>query len=81
MARVNRAEAEYWRLSSGTRVGYSDEILGFDCGGEQLVLEVCLGGRVSGEGGIRLGEGEYNDGVFRAMRRKGLNIYMTKVFL
>ena len=40
MAQVNGAEAEYWKLSGGSRVGYSDEILGFDCGGQQLVLEV-----------------------------------------
>ncbi len=40
VVQVNRAEAEFWRLSSGQRVGYSDEILGFDCGGQQLVLEV-----------------------------------------
>ncbi len=41
---VNQAEAEYWRRSAGTRVGYSDEILGFDCGGQQWVLEVRGGG-------------------------------------
>lgn len=40
VAKVNQAEAEYWRRSAGTRVGYSDEILGFDCGGQQWVLEV-----------------------------------------
>jgi hypothetical protein len=40
---VNRAEAEFWRRSAGFRVGYSDQILGFDCGGQQWVLEV--GGR------------------------------------
>jgi len=42
VAAVNRAEAEYWRRSSGTRVGYSDEILGFDCGGQQWVLETAF---------------------------------------
>ncbi|GAX80918.1 hypothetical protein CEUSTIGMA_g8353.t1 [Chlamydomonas eustigma] len=42
VVKVNLAEAEYWRLSSGQRVGYSDEILGFDCGGQQLVLETCF---------------------------------------
>lgn len=40
--RVNRAEAESWRRSSGVRVGWSDEILGFDCGGQQWVLEVAF---------------------------------------
>jgi L-galactono-1,4-lactone dehydrogenase len=39
---VNRAEAEYWKKSEGYRVGYSDEILGFDCGGQQWVSEICL---------------------------------------
>lgn len=37
---VNKAEAEFWRRSGGVRVGWSDEILGFDCGGQQWVLEV-----------------------------------------
>lgn len=40
--KVNAAEAEYWKRSQGTRVGWSDEILGFDCGGEQWVLEVAF---------------------------------------
>lgn len=40
--KVNAAEAEYWRLSSGYRIGWSDEILGFDCGGQQWVLEVAF---------------------------------------
>ena len=39
---MNNAEANYWRLSQGTRVGSSTEILGFDCGGEQVVYEVCI---------------------------------------
>ena len=38
--RVNEAEAEFWRRSEGHRVGYSDEILQFDCGGQQWVLEM-----------------------------------------
>ena len=42
VAKVNRAEAEYWKRAQGTRVGYSDEILGFDCGGQQCVLETCF---------------------------------------
>ena len=37
-----KAEAEYWRRSEGYRVGRSDQILGFDCGGEQWVLEVAF---------------------------------------
>lgn len=37
---VNKAEAEFWRRSQGTRVDYSDKILGFECGGQQWVNEV-----------------------------------------
>ncbi|KAG0468274.1 hypothetical protein HPP92_017602 [Vanilla planifolia] len=39
---VNKAESEYWKKSEGFRVGWSDEILGFDCGGQQWVSEVCF---------------------------------------
>lgn len=39
---VNQAEAEFWKLSTGSRVDDSINILGFDCGGEQLVLEVAF---------------------------------------
>lgn len=38
--RVNSAEAHYWKHSQNVRTGWSDEILGFDCGGQQWVLEV-----------------------------------------
>ncbi|KZV38326.1 L-galactono-1,4-lactone dehydrogenase, mitochondrial [Dorcoceras hygrometricum] len=40
--KVNQAEAEYWTKSEGYRVGWSDEILGFDCGGQQWVSEICF---------------------------------------
>ncbi|XP_020571110.1 L-galactono-1,4-lactone dehydrogenase 2, mitochondrial isoform X2 [Phalaenopsis equestris] len=40
--KVNEAEAEYWKKSEGYRVGWSDEILGFDCGGQQWVSEICF---------------------------------------
>ncbi|CAK9203169.1 unnamed protein product [Sphagnum troendelagicum] len=40
--KVNQAEAEYWKKSEGFRVGWSDEILGFDCGGQQWVSEICF---------------------------------------
>ncbi|KAI8472331.1 MAG: hypothetical protein J3K34DRAFT_212053 [Monoraphidium minutum] len=50
--RVNAAEAEFWKRSAGTRVGLPDEILGFDCGGQQWVLEVAFPvGRLSRIGG------------------------------
>lgn len=42
VTKVNVAEAEYWKKSEGYRVGWSDEILGFDCGGQQWVSEVCF---------------------------------------
>lgn len=40
--KVNQAEAEFWRRSEGYRLGWSDEILGFDCGGQQWVSEICF---------------------------------------
>ncbi|KAF8664663.1 hypothetical protein HU200_054372 [Digitaria exilis] len=40
--KVNKAEAEYWKKSEGYRMGWSDEILGFDCGGQQWVSENCF---------------------------------------
>lgn len=40
--KVNQAEAEFWKKSEGYRVGWSDEILGFDCGGQQWVSETCF---------------------------------------
>ncbi|CAA7388563.1 unnamed protein product [Spirodela intermedia] len=42
VVKVNQAEAEFWRKSEGYRVGWSDEILGFDCGGQQWVSENCF---------------------------------------
>lgn len=39
---INKAEVEFWRKSEGYRVGWSDEILGFDCGGHQWVSETCF---------------------------------------
>lgn len=41
---VNAAEAEFWALSTDTRVGDSINVLGFDCGGEQFVFELKKGG-------------------------------------
>ncbi|XP_050382609.1 L-galactono-1,4-lactone dehydrogenase, mitochondrial [Argentina anserina] len=42
IVKVNQAEAEFWTKSEGYRVGWSDEILGFDCGGQQWVSETCF---------------------------------------
>jgi len=39
---VNAAELKYWESTPGMRVGWSDELLGFDCGGQQWVLEVAF---------------------------------------
>ena len=39
----NRAEAEFWRRSQAfSKVDWSDQILGFECGGQQWVNEVAL---------------------------------------
>ena len=40
--RVNNAEAEFWKRNTGTRCDWSDQILGFDCGGQQHVYEVAF---------------------------------------
>lgn len=40
--KVNQAEAEFWKRSEGYRVGWADDILGFDCGGQQWVSETCF---------------------------------------
>jgi L-galactono-1,4-lactone dehydrogenase len=42
VAKVNRAEAEFWKMSTGERIADSTEILGFECGGVQWVLENCF---------------------------------------
>lgn len=42
VASVNQAEAAFWKSNEGIRIGYSDEILGFDCGGQQWVFEVAF---------------------------------------
>jgi len=39
---VNEVEATYWERSQGSRVDWSDRILGFDCGGQQWVSEVAF---------------------------------------
>lgn len=40
--RCNEAEAEFWKRSEGYQVRPSDELLQFDCGGQQWVWEVCF---------------------------------------
>lgn len=40
--KANQAEADFWKKSEGYRVGWNDEILGFECGGQQWVSETCF---------------------------------------
>ncbi len=39
---VNNAESNYWSTCEGDRKADSTDILGFDCGGQQWVFEVCF---------------------------------------
>ncbi|OQR97559.1 L-gulonolactone oxidase [Thraustotheca clavata] len=49
IARVNETEVDFWLKSQGTRVALSDEVIGFDCGGQQLVSEVAFPSSKSSE--------------------------------
>jgi L-galactono-1,4-lactone dehydrogenase len=40
--RCNKAEREFWAKAQGLRVLPSDQLLQFDCGGQQWVYEVCF---------------------------------------
>ena len=40
--RCNQAEAEFWKRSEGYQTKPSDQLLQFDCGGQQWVLEMCF---------------------------------------
>ena len=44
---MNAAEAAFWQSIDGIAIGRSDQLLHFDCGGQQLVLETCF--HVSGD--------------------------------
>ena len=61
------AEAEYWTKAAGpggrVREGWSDEILGFDCGGAQWVSEVAMPA-----GTLEAPSGAGNDFVLRVLR-------------
>jgi L-galactono-1,4-lactone dehydrogenase len=39
---VNKAEEEFWKRSAGERVDWSENVLGFECGGQQWVSEVAF---------------------------------------
>ncbi|CAM9823767.1 unnamed protein product, partial [Ectocarpus sp. 8 AP-2014] len=67
---VNNAEAEFWRRSQGTRVDYSDKILGFECGGQQWVNEVSFPvGTLEEPNGKDL---DYMDELMRLIEREGI---------
>jgi len=40
--RCNQAEAEFWKRNEGYQTKPSDQLLQFDCGGQQWVWEVCF---------------------------------------
>lgn len=40
--RCNKAEAQFWKKNEGYQIRPSDELLQFDCGGQQWVYEVCF---------------------------------------
>ena len=66
--RVNRAELEFWRRSEGLRMDWSDRILGFDCGGQQWVLELAFPtGSLERPSGADL---EFVDGILRDIERE-----------
>ncbi|GIL70539.1 hypothetical protein Vretimale_3672 [Volvox reticuliferus] len=75
VAAVNAAEADYWRRSSGVRVGYSDELLSFDCGGQQWVLEVAFPVASSLDGlkpGARTRDLEFLEGLMAEIKKARL---------
>ncbi|KAL0583069.1 hypothetical protein ABG067_007036 [Albugo candida] len=39
---VNEIEMKFWKLGEGYRIGLSDNIISFDCGGQQLVHEIAF---------------------------------------
>jgi L-galactono-1,4-lactone dehydrogenase len=39
---INAAEAEFWKRSEGYQTKPSDQLLQFDCGGQQWVWEICF---------------------------------------
>uniref|UniRef100_UPI00315B4042 L-galactono-1,4-lactone dehydrogenase n=1 Tax=synthetic construct TaxID=32630 RepID=UPI00315B4042 len=68
--RVNQAEAEFWKRSEGYRVGWSDEILGFDCGGQQWVSEVAFpAGTLEKPSAADL---EYMEELMRLINKEGI---------
>lgn len=42
IVKLNQAEADFWKRNEGERIGFSDQILGFDCGDQQWVSEVAF---------------------------------------
>lgn len=51
--RVNAAEADCWKMSQGVRIDWTDNVLGFECGGQQWVSEVAFpAGTVQAPNGV-----------------------------
>lgn len=42
LKKINNAETAFWRKSEGVRIGWPDQILQFDCGGQQWVNEIAF---------------------------------------
>jgi L-galactono-1,4-lactone dehydrogenase len=42
VTKVNESEALFWKQSEGYQIKPSDQLLQFDCGGQQWVFEVCF---------------------------------------
>lgn len=68
--RINKAEAEYWKCSEGYRTGWSDEILGFDCGGQQWVSEIAF--PVGTLKAPDMNDVKYLEDVLKLIRDKGI---------
>ncbi|KAI9027988.1 hypothetical protein DFJ74DRAFT_765959 [Hyaloraphidium curvatum] len=64
---INAASAEFWRRNEGVRTDWSDQVLGFECGGEQWVDECCFRVPELDEGAPAGGEGTTSD-VAHALR-------------
>lgn len=64
---VNRTEAAYWRKSGGTRIADSTEVLGFECGGPQHVLEVAFPARRAAAGAAGSADIDFVEDVLSAI--------------
>ena len=68
--RCNEAEAEFWRRSEGYQTKPSDQLLQFDCGGQQWVFEVCFPtGTLEQNSGADM---EYMEKLLRGIEEQGI---------